>query len=98
MLPGHLWSGFLNVICFPSYMVENIVIGISLLSHYSAYLDVVGFPAAEHLMNTVRMILMAEELLVPILLSTFCLCLKSHFKLESLDGIRRVNVQMQTGC
>lgn len=37
-----------------------------LLSHFSVHLDAVGFSAAAHLMNAVKIILV-DELLVPIL-------------------------------
>lgn len=71
MFSGKLESVFLkftSVTCdgFPSCVVGNIVIGISLLSHFSVHLDAVGFPAAAHLMNAIKIILV-DKLLVPVL-------------------------------
>lgn len=70
MLSGQLSVFFLrrDVICngFPSYIVGNFIIGISLLSRVSVHLRVVGFPAAALLMSTVKIIFMGK--LVPILL------------------------------
>ena len=67
---------------FPSYIVGNIVVGISLLSRISVHLNVVGFPAAAHLMNTVKITFM-DKLFVPILLHVSFLLIVFEISLQT---------------
>jgi len=88
MFSGQLGSVFLkfkNVVCdgFPSCAVGNVVIGIGLLSHFSVHLDVVGFPAAAHLMNAVKIIFM-DKFLVPILLCVLYLLIVFEISLQTI--------------
>lgn len=67
---------------FPSYIVGNIIIGISLLSRVPVHLRVVGFPAAAHLMSTVKIIFMGK-LLVAILLRVSYLSIVFEISLQT---------------